>query len=93
MGFCPDAAASRQLTEMRSLLHFILACLAFTSPASALNSLNVETLCELVATAGALSGTLLALSIRRMTRSAAKLCAKGVVDRIRPLTSRLMTRA
>ena len=35
MGFCPDAAASRQLTEMRSLLHLILVCLAFTSPASA----------------------------------------------------------
>ena len=51
MGFCPDAAASRQLTEMRSLLPLILACLAFTSPASASDSVTVETLCELVATA------------------------------------------
>ena len=51
MGFCPDAAASRQLTEMRSLLLLILACLAFTSPASASDSVTVETLCELVATA------------------------------------------
>ena len=51
MGFCPDAAASRQLTEMRSLLPFILACLAFAGTASASDSVTVETLCELVTTA------------------------------------------
>ena len=93
MGFCPDAATSRWLIAMRGRLSLFLTCLAFVGPANASDSVTVETLCELVATAGALSGTLLALSIRRMTRSAAKLCAKGVADRIRPLKSRVMTRA
>ena len=51
MGFRPDAAASRRLTGLRGLLSLILACLAFSSPASALDSLSIETLCELVATA------------------------------------------
>ena len=48
MGFCLDAEASRQLTEMRSLLPLILACLAFAGPASASDSMTVEKLCELV---------------------------------------------
>ena len=51
MGFCLDAGASRQLIEMRSLLTLILACLAFAGPASASDSMTVEKLCELVATA------------------------------------------
>ena len=51
MGFCPDAAASRRLIEMRGLLSLFMACLAFAVPASASYSLTVETLCELVATA------------------------------------------
>ena len=51
MGFCLDAGASRQLIEMRSLLPLILACLAFAGPASASDSMTVEKLCELVATA------------------------------------------
>ena len=51
MGFCPDAAASRRLIEMRGLLSLFLACLAFAVPVSASDSLTVETLCELVATA------------------------------------------
>ena len=51
MGFCPDAPTSRQLTGMRSLLPLVLACLAFAGPASASDSVTVETLYELVATA------------------------------------------
>ena len=51
MGFCPDAATSWRLIEMRGLLSLFLACLAFAAPASALDSVTVETLCELVTTA------------------------------------------
>ena len=51
MGFCPDAAASRLLTGMLGRLSLFLACIAFAGPASALDSVNVETLCKLVATA------------------------------------------
>ena len=51
MGFCLDAATSWRLIEMRGLLSLFLASLAFAGPAIASNSVTVEKLCELVATA------------------------------------------